>query len=231
MAIRFKRCTPETWRTENFKEMWFNKNYPVKEGRLMYPSTHDITPEFLSEHISFLEKILNSGNSVLIVTKPHLECIREICSKLAPFRDNILFRFTIGSANSDVLAIWEPGAPSFEERLESLQYAFDLGFETSVSCEPMLDDKPTTLTWHVLPYVTDAVWLGKANFLIRRMRMNGITDPNHYRRAEELVKWQNDNLNIESLYNTFCNNPRVKWKESLKKVLKIDVAEEIGMDI
>ena len=54
-------------------------------------------------------------------------------------REQLLFRFTVGSAKDDVLSFWEPGAPTFAERMASLELAWAHGYQTSVSCEPMLD--------------------------------------------------------------------------------------------
>jgi hypothetical protein len=45
---------------------------------------------------------------------------------------NIMFRFTIGSADNQTLKFWDQYAPSFDERMESLIYAHKAGFQTSI---------------------------------------------------------------------------------------------------
>jgi hypothetical protein len=47
---------------------------------VMYPSTHDITPEILPQALQTLRGLLGGGNSVLFVSKPHLEVIEAICN-------------------------------------------------------------------------------------------------------------------------------------------------------
>jgi DNA repair photolyase len=124
----------------------------------------------------FLGNILKAGNDVLVVTKPHLEAIKKICDLLPQYKDRILFRFTIGSIDTSVLKFWEPNAPAFEERLESLKHAFHSGYSTSVSCEPMLDEQMDNLIEAILPYVTDSIWLGKMNQPQFRLSMNRMND-------------------------------------------------------
>lgn len=116
------------------------------------------------------------------------------------------------------------------ERLESLKFAFENGFKTSVSCEPMLDDKTYDLVNILEPYVTDSIWIGKANFLMRRLKMNGLDDAETILKANKLLEFQNEN-NILSLYQTLKSNNKIKWKDSIKKVVKLELVSEKGLDI
>jgi Phage integrase family len=69
------------------RECWVNEKVnPYKvdihiktDGRVMFPSTHDITPYYLPTYIKTLDNLLKAGNNVLIVSKPHLECVQELC--------------------------------------------------------------------------------------------------------------------------------------------------------
>ncbi len=219
MAIRFKRATSESWTTEIIREGALSQTYKKVEGRLMFPSSHDITPGHLNESILILGKLLGSGNEVLIVTKPHLECIKAICSTFEDKKNQIVFRFTIGSAEPSVLKFWEPNAPAFSERLESLKYAFTQGFHTSVSCEPMLDSKVSRVVDAAIPFVTDTIWIGKANNLMARLKINGITDKLTLKKAEQLFEWQSNPKNILELYSRYRSNPKIKWKDSISNVI------------
>ena len=230
MAIRFKRKTSKNWKNEEIREPQLKKKFNKHSGSYMYPSSHDIHPDNLDANLQFLSNLLISGNQVLIVSKPHFECITAICKKSKKYKKQILFRFTIGSADSKVLKFWEPGAPDFEERLKCLKFAFDNGFETSVSCEPMLDNEINKIIDSVIPFTTDAIWLGKANFLLRRVKMNGHNDKKTISRAEELIKWQSDD-EISKLYKKYKDNSKIKWKESIKKVVGLDLQTERGLDI
>ncbi len=93
----------------------------------------------------YLEHMLRPGNQVTIVTKPLLNYIKTICAEFSDHKDKILFRFTIGSSDSNTLKFWEPNAPDFAERLETLKLAYGQGYETSVSCEPMLDNNVSSV--------------------------------------------------------------------------------------
>lgn len=230
MAIRFRRKTPETWQNEEIREKTYSNNFRKLNGTIMFPSSHDIHPSHLKETINYLRKILHYDNSVLIVTKPHLICVKEICEEFSEFKENILFRFTIGSSNSVTLQFWEPGAPDFIERLESLKLAFSNGFQTSVSCEPMLDENIEDVVLKTIHYVTDSIWIGKVNFLLRRLKMNGIHDNTSINKAMDLMNNQSDNK-IHDLYNKLKSNPKIKWKESIKKVVGLTIPTVKGLDI
>lgn len=65
--------------------------------------------------------------------------IKEIDRRYRKLKSQMQLRFTIASVNDETLAFWEPKAPRFGERLESLRYAFRRGYRTSVSVEPFLD--------------------------------------------------------------------------------------------
>ncbi|HCT86467.1 MAG: hypothetical protein DKM50_03485 [Candidatus Margulisiibacteriota bacterium] len=230
MAIRFQRKTADSWSEEIVRRRQVNKKFKKMTGTIMFPSSHDIHPENLTSSMIFLENMLYAGNRVLIVTKPHLRCIKAISDKLSFYKNKILFRFTIGSANNEVLSFWEPGAPLYQERLASLQYAYNNGFKTSLSCEPMLDDNINQVIIDTSNYITDHIWIGKVNFLLRRIKMNGCDDTETIRRATELLNIQADN-NIVDLYNNLKDNPIIKWKESIKNVVGIEVPTEKGLDI
>ena len=195
-------------------------------GTVMFPSTHDILPQFLEPSLTVIGKILEAGNRLLIVSKPHLECIQAICREFTAYREKILFRFTIGAMDNTILAYWEPRAPLFEERLTSLKHAYHQGFATSVSCEPMLDSQNVVALFRSLaPYVTHSIWIGKMNGIDSRVEPG--TDPQAIQRIRD---GQTDGR-VRAIYAALKDEPKVKWKESFKEVLGMDLAEEAGLDI
>ena len=232
MAIRFKRKTPATWSKEVVNKSSLNRTFhkPNKDGYIMFPSSHDVTPLHLDESLKFLRNMLAAGNKVLIVTKPHLSVIREICKEFKDYKEKILFRFTIGSVNSDILKFWEPNAPDYQERKQSVIYAYRHGFMTSLSCEPMLDANIDEVVNDLQKFVTDSIWIGKANFLIRRLTANHSTDKETIRKAHELIDLQSDD-NIKKLYKRLSKNKKIKWKESVKKVVGLNISESKGCDV
>ena len=106
MAIRFKRKTASTWKEEVVNLHAFNKIIKGKDGYIMFPSTHDISVDHLDLTIDYLKRLLSNDNRVLIVSKPSFQCIKTICDSFNDYQDRILFRFTIGSVNSDTLRFW-----------------------------------------------------------------------------------------------------------------------------
>jgi hypothetical protein len=146
-----------------------------------------------------------------------MECIQRICETFTDYKDKILFRFTIGSTDSKVLKFWEPNAASFEERLECLALAYRMGYQTSVSGEPLLDRNVDDLISKLSPYVTDSIWIGKPNLLLSRTRMNGHSDPETIARCNELSSWISDPDFLQDLYNKYNDDPMIQWKSSIRQ--------------
>jgi hypothetical protein len=207
----------EGWKNETVRPKDLTKRIPLHDGLVMFPSSHDITIEHLSESIMMINNILKSGNSILIVSKPNMQCISKICETFTGFKDKILFRFTIGSTDSQILKFWEPNAPSFEERFKCLKLCHSQGFQTSVSCEPLIQRNVEDLVTTLRPYVTETIWIGKPNLLLNRVKMNGQGDPITIKKCHEWLEWINDPNFIRELYSKYNDNPMIRWKESFKK--------------
>jgi DNA repair photolyase len=229
MALRFGRTTRESWKEPEINTNKVSKGYRKREGTIMFPTSHDITQDNLDECIAVLLKLLEAENKLLIVSKPDPGCIQELCCRLTEFKSQIKFRFTIGSAENDVLRFWEPGAPNFNHRLGALIIAYNRGFATSVSCEPMLDNRIENVVTAVLPYVTDAVWIGLPNKLALHIARN-CGDEESKNRATELLANFTENR-IHDLYDNYAGNSKIKWKESIKKIVGLELPKEVGLDI
>jgi DNA repair photolyase len=236
-AIRFERKTAENWKDEQPRASMAGKKFGKRKGTIMFPTTHDITMENVQQCTAAVRAMLKAGNNLLIVSKPDHHAMLRLTMNLHDLpnggRDQILFRFTIGSLDRRTLAFWEPGAPSPAERLYALMQLYFNGWKTSVSVEPMLDKQldRIVMLWHTLePYVTDAVWFGRMNQSVARLRMNGHGDPETMLRADELKVAHADGA-IQLLAKTLGHpRPKLKWKESLKPVLGIPLETEAGTD-
>ena len=112
-ADRFNKTPKCQWACEQIRFDKLTSKVGRSKKLIMFPSVHDIHPIHLHQNIYFLRKILMSKNNVLIVTKPHLQCIETICKEFEEYKSQILFRFTIGSKNDEVLKFWEPSALHF----------------------------------------------------------------------------------------------------------------------
>lgn len=227
LAVRFQRIKPKDW--THPKRNKFTPAVKKYDGTLMFPSSHDIFPENLPEVLTMMDGLLRCGNRILVVSKPNLKCVRAMCSEFGRYKESLLFRFTIGSTRTDTLRFWEAAAPTFEERLASLKHAYLRGFQTSISCEPILDTNIDDLVVKCIPYTTDAIWFGKPNFLIRRLTTNARNDFRTIVRANKLLEELSDGY-LRHIYGTYSSNPKIKWKESIKKVVGIDLQTTSGLD-
>lgn len=185
------------------------------DGTVMFPSTHDITTDNLEACIETLGNILQAGNRVLVVSKPSLACIRTICQRIAPYRDHVTFRFTIGSMDDSVMRLLEPNAPLSQERIASLKHAYELGFSTSVSSEPLLGGIETALAIYtaVEPYVTDSIWIGKIN----RAPAQGY--PQEVLDTLSWVRQEQTDSKIRIMHEMMKGFDKVQWKDSVDAVI------------
>lgn len=204
-----------------------DRQHPLYPGVVMFPTTHDIFPDILEDCLTVVANLVASGNQVLLVSKPELACIGEICSRFAQHRQQILFRFTISAMDNAILRFWEPNAPLFEERYQSLQLAYTSGFRTSVSVEPMLEaDAIDDLIEYLSPHVTHSIWLGKMNKIEKRVSCDS---EEMVRELSRIRHCQSDHV-IKRIYSRHKGNPLVRWKESIKEVVGLKLAEEPGLD-
>ena len=189
MAIRFNRKTEQNWKVMEPNPRAIEKGYSKRRGRVMFPTSHDITMESLNGCLIVLKKLIDSGNEILITTKPRLSCIKIICNSFYKKKDLIQFRFTITSLNNDLLSFWELNAPLYDERLNSLIHAYNKGYKTSISIEPFLDEDPFLLVDNLIPYVNESIWIGKMNYVYaKKVRINEIS---FFKKIQEINNKEN----------------------------------------
>lgn len=203
------------------------KKHPRYPGQIMFPTAHDIVPENLDACLHVLKNLVEAGNRVLVVSKPQIDCVRPLCSAMQDAKSLILFRFTITARDQGLLDIWEPRAPGYQARKACLEYAFAEGFATSVSVEPMLDTADVVAMVHeLLPYVSHSIWLGKMNRLGERVQ----ADTAEMRQAIDRVSEGQRDRHILRVYRELRDVAKVRWKESVKVVVGLDLAAEPGLD-
>lgn len=219
--------TPEQWSSCRVLEEELVKKQPHYPGQVMFPTAHDIVPENLEVCLTLLNNLLDAGNKVLVVSKPHLDCVRRICADLSDARDRILFRFTITARDAGILAFWEPLAPRYPERKSCLEYAFMKGFSTSVSVEPMLDSGDVSaMVRELLPFITHSIWIGKMNKIGERVTC----DREETKREIERIERGQTDEQILLLYRELKGIEQLRWKESVKEVLGLERPTEPGLD-
>jgi len=206
----------EEWKTLNIEKRNIKKEKTLYNGTVMFPSMHDIHEENLDLCLDVLNNLLSAGNKVLITSKPKFPCIEKICSIFQDYKENILFRFSIGTLDEQIIHLWEPGASTVYERLRCLNYCFERGFNTSVSMEPMLDSTSVIGDFFLLEkYVTDSIWIGLMNKIDQRV----INIP-----ADEIqrIKDGQSSAIIENIYTSLKDQPKVKWKDSIRELLNLE---------
>ena len=208
MAVRYKRETAETWPVEHPRTTAKAKKH---KGRTMFPTTHDLHSDRVDWWGPFLHRLLELGNDVLIVSKPQFRSIRYICENFEQYRDQIEFRFTIGTANQETIEYWEPGAPSYNERVIALSYAITRGFRTSISMEPLLTKYPFELIADFCTAVTGEIWIGCMNHYD--------FNPAIMEEARQMQIQSKENL--QRIYNVLKDNPKIRWKDSVQKLLGV----------
>lgn len=185
------------------KKLWKSK----RQRYIMFPSSHDIFPDYVADYARACINILKNGHNLLIVTKPRIECVKFLVDHLDKYKNKIVFRFTITSNNQNVLNYWEKNAPTYFERLTSLKCAFDNGYTTSVSIEPYLED-PSSLIKDIEPYTNEKIWIGK---------MSGINTMKLTDEWKDKITKLYDRKNMVSMVQKLRSNKKILWKTSIMK--------------
>ena len=166
-ALRFQRLARgEDWTREALRDLQapaLRRRYP---GRVMFPSSHDVTEANLGHCLGAIGRLLAAGNELLIVSKPTAATAAALAIALDGHKDRVEFRFSITCLTAGARKFWEPGAPALGERIEALKIVHTAGFRTSVSCEPLLEPwNARQLVAAVAGYVVETIWIGKAREL------------------------------------------------------------------
>jgi len=217
MARRFNQLNGNQWCEMKIRQRDVEKDRKLLNGLVGFPSSHDITPSNIDAYLKVLGNLLRAGNEVLIVSKPRLDCIKKICDVSQFFKDKILFRFTIGAMDDKILSFWEPKAPKYQDRVRSLAYAYEHGFRTSISMEPMLDTPNIeSMIKDLDPLVSEDIWLGTMNHI------TGIkkgADEQLLKKIEEIEAGQTPDK-LTTIYNTYKKSSKIKWKTDARKKIE-----------
>lgn len=221
-AIRWRLITVENWPRPRFtRQIPKPRKYP---GVVMFPTTHDITPNNVNLVIDHARHLLAAGNRLLFVSKPHYECIKELCTELRAWQNQVEFRFTIGTLSHAVAMFWDPGAPGITERIEAAVLALRRHYRVSISAEPFLASSPggvsidNLVDWWIRGHPTGDIWVGMMNRIEQRVDMRGIEKHPYVLALKDAYREEN----IRRLYEKYKNEPRVMWKDSIRRTLRLD---------
>ncbi|KAH3764692.1 DUF1848 family protein [Pelomyxa schiedti] len=211
------RCPPD-WPTMRVVQSEVDAPRPkVPLGSVMFPSLHDITPTVVDPCLKIILALLQSQSRVVVFSKPHLSVIQKICSAASNYKELLRFKFTISAMDDTILSYWEPGAPPFAERLESLKCAYNAGFKTAVSVGPMLDYLHVVeLVNTVEPFVTDVIIICRLQ-LIPEM-VSEAKSPQDKAMLNAVLDNQTDEKIIQ-LHDILKTRPKVRWHTQLQGLL------------
>ena len=216
----------ENWTNEQLNEKMIKKGWRKSSKSLMFPTTHDITPGTYDACELVLKKLLKAGNSVLVVSKPRPDLIERLCNALEPYKALMMFRFTISARNNEILSFWEPNAPSYEDRVDSLIIAQSKGFKTSVSIEPMLDPADIKgLVEDLRDFTTDCMWIGPVKMIRKRTSI----DSDKVEAEVQKIKAGQTPEKLLAVYEIYNDDPLIKWKGHFRKLLRgigVEVPEQ-----
>lgn len=223
-----KWCTYEQWIDPVTIRYKVHRSFLKRLDVISYPENHDITTRNLSDSLHVIRSMLEAGNKVRVLSKPNYGCIAEICKLFIKYRKQLSFCFTIGSMDPRVLSFWEPQAPSFDERLQSLQFAFDYGFQTSVSIEPFLDSdviKTINLYDRIHPFVRGNVWIGSMQGF-NNIELLDVLNSDKQKFVYPLKEAQTD-VAIWALYYQLIDESLIQWKDSIREVIECSPREDL----
>lgn len=232
-AVRYRQVdNPAAWTIERVRRHDVVKTRKLLPGRVMFPTTHDLTPGVALDAIAVLVNLLAAGNHVLVVSKPHRVVIEQLIFELSQrhpigHRNQVVFRFTVGTLDPEVAAYWEPFAPTPDERLQCARIVRDAGYPVGFSMEPALEppDRLIPAARTLLELATDVVWIGKLNSARARWLPAG-TEQDEPMMAR--LEAGQTNAAVREVYDALAAEPRIRWKESYKKVLGLDLQQEAG---
>lgn len=205
IAFRYKRIqSEEDWKYPQFNRENYLKQLMRKKptnGRIMFPSSHDISISNWRECHQVIYHLLIIGNDIILVSKPKLAAMLNFFTDdMLQFKDQLEFRFTIGFWDNHTQMLWEPEAPPLWERLQCVERAVQKGFTVSISMEPLLETQPEIIEDMLQYFVSQGIseiWIGAMNYTKNAPK-----------------------LNYNLIYQTFKAWPEIKWKESFRKHLK-----------
>lgn len=190
----------------------------------MFQSASDICESNLPRALTIMEKIVQTNQTILITSKPRLKVIENICDRLKDYKHLLAFRFTIGSVDSSLLRRFERKASSFEERIRALEFAYSHDFRTTISAEPLIDKDPSKLIDKLMPFLSSldrqldvgTIWIGfmKTKYIPKKYVLQ-------YDLVEPIkqIQIQQSFSNVIKWYEKFYDNPRIRMKESVKRLM------------
>ena len=92
----------------------------------------------------------------------------------------------------------------------------------------MLDsDNIGALITDILPFVTNALWIGTMNETSRRVN---IDSPEVEENLQRILEGQTEEK-LQAIYERHKGNEKIKWKDEVKSIVGLERQTTTGMDI
>ena len=214
------------------KKTCISKNQQVQESELTSRNANISNPNLAQDvqaveeeySIEDLERLFAKPGFVTVyISMSNFWYVQKICNHFNDKQSKIMFKFEIGSSNSEVLKFWNPDLPSFEEILESLKLAHSMGFATFVNCAPPLDMNTLDLVNIVSPYV-NIIDIHIINRVEDFLTEEALNDPESVNKAEELFQIQSGDW-LPNLYEKLKNNSKVRWSNDTLEFLNSKIGD------
>jgi len=210
--VVYETLSRDEWHVELFKDRAFDRGVGPSNWVLRFPTCHDVTPFNVKSYIRFGKMLLDAGNALIIATKPRLDCLTELLSEFAPWKEMVRLSFGITSMDDSLSLFWEPGAPLPEERLQCLQRAYDAGYQTSVRIAPMLGgvEDVCAVVEAAAPSVTETIEIKIMRPGLEKMKPM-IDKPKEIIRAYIALQLRQRDADFPELRWIYLNHPKFRW--------------------
>lgn len=196
------------------KKKWrrvYNINLPesvknIRDKIIEFPAHHDINNLNIDWYSNVLKMLIDNKNTVILTTKTNLKYIKRLLYEQLDNTDKLIVRVSITSNNDDVLKSIEPGASSYESRVEILKRSYAFGYKTHVNIEPMLDESVIENVERISKYVTGYIWVGTP---IEKCSHTYVNDMFNELKTNPKVRFR------RNIYNVINNE---HWKGCLESV-------------
>lgn len=147
-------------------------------------------------------------------------------------KTSVLVSYSIHTDRDDVKQIFEPKAPSLNEREKGLRLYHEAGIETRLSCMPILPLNPENFAERFAPFITKRVWIASMNHKqltqeLFRKHFPEWLDERHVEKVMRQTREAFEKRNVKSYYNSLA--PDAKKERWEKQQAKIQISKETSV--
>ena len=88
-------------------------------------------------------------------------------------------------------------------------------------------DSACMLVSDLMPYIKDSLWIGEMNYIDR---FSKYADTLIWDEVNRIKAYQTPTA-LRDIYNRYHSNPKIKWKNGIKKIVGLPMATVAGLDI